>query len=547
MEQNLDMKQKLVNYFTALCDCYRPSHKELAVCNYLLNWFKELQKKNPSIKIETFQSVKTNKDEGFNIVVDVPATKGFEKAPRTMLQSHMDMVWVTREGHNEDRKVQWYVEYDNMKARYSSLGADDGTGIAIMQYILNDSNAPHGPIRILLTTDEECDMTGAAKLPHKYSQGCKYCLNIDGEIEGEAFVMSAGVGYCKGLLEAKTEERTNKYEIPVFIKIAGGYGGHSGVEISRNVKNIKKDQGKANCLWWTNRILLTLLKKRVDFRLGILGHGEIIIDGDKVYTADNKMNAIPNNGEAVIFLKDRKGLKKLDKIVKKIDSKLRKKHPQEDKLTITISTEQLPKYWNTLKFMDKKSTKNLIHLINDMPQGIFEMSDTPDVAKATSIVVLNFKYDITKNVIDYTVIATPRAADQDTLDKLKNHVRKAFMGAMLKEELSDTIDFKEKDTFMVRQVAQPWSVDPKSRICQMTKDAWDKRNPKPMEFKCVHGGLECAYFYTANPELEIVSVGPTIINAHSVDETLHLNTFAPAAQLIIDVLESIAKQHVSVK
>ena len=542
MEQNKEMKEKLVKYMTALCDHHRPSHKELPVCNYLLKWFKDLQKKNKGIKIETYQAVKTNKDEGFDIIVDIPATKGCEKAPKTMLQSHMDMVWVTRDGHNKDKKVAWYIDKDKMKAKYSSLGADDGTGIAIMQYILKDSKAPHGPLRIVLTTDEECDMTGASKLPAKYAKGCKYCFNIDGEVVGEAFVMSAGVGYSKGLVEIKTEKKDKEYSIPLYINLSGGYGGHSGVEISRNVRNLKKDQGRANGLWWLNKILLTLLKKKIDYKLGIISHGQILSEGNTLHTNDNKMNSIPNNGEAVIFLKDKKSIKEVESIVKEILTEMKKKHPQENKINITVSTKNMPKYLDALKFIKNEDRNKLLNLINDMPQGIFAMSDTPDVAKATGIVVLNFVYDKNKNFMDYTVIATPRAADQITLDKLKNQVRKSFLKAKMKEDKSDSIEFKKKNTFMIRQVAQPWSVDPNSKFGQRVKKTWNKHNKKPMEFKCTHGGLECAYFFTANPKLEIISVGPTIIDCHSVNETLHLDTFAPSAKMIIDSLEEIAKQ-----
>lgn len=541
MKQNNEMKQQLIKYMAALCDYHRPSHKEIAVCNYLLKWFKDLQKKDKRIKIETFQAVKTDKNEGFDIIVDIPATKGYENKPKTMLQSHMDMVWVTREGHNNDKKVEWYIKNNQMKAKYSSLGSDDGTGIAIMQYILKHSKTPHGPLRILLTTDEECDMTGASKLPAKYSKGCKYCFNIDGEVSGEGFIMSAGVGYSKGLLEVKTENKTSKYKNPVYIKLTGAKGGHSGVEISRNVKNIKKDKGGANGLWWINHILLTLLKNKVDYKLGIISHGEVTIDKNEVHTLDNKMNSIPNNGDAVIFLKDKKDLVKVNKIVKDTLSVLHKNHPQEKAVNIQV-LKQMPKYFNTLKFINNKDRDRLLKLINGMPQGIFAMSDTPDVAKATSIVVLNFKFNKTKNFIDYTVIATPRAADQKTLDKLKNQVRQSFKNVGMKEQKSNGINFKGKNVFIIGQVAQPWSVNPNSKLCKMTEKAWNKRNAKKYEFKCTHGGLECAYFFKANPQLEIISVGPTIINAHSVDETLHLDTFAPAAQMIIDVLESIAKQ-----
>ena len=541
--QNTEMKEKLVNYFTALCDHYRPSHKEIAVSNYLLKWFQDLQKKNPEIKIETLQTIKTNDLEGFNIKVDVPATKGYENAPCTMLQSHMDMVWVTRDGHAKDEKVEWYIEDDKLKAKYSSLGADDGTGIAIMQYIVKDSTAPHGPLRLLLTTDEECDMTGAAKLPASWSQGCKYCINIDGEVAGEAFVMSAGVGYSKGLIEVKTEEKTSEYSTPLFINLSGGYGGHSGNEIARNVKDITKDQGRANCLWWVNKMLLKALEKNIDFKLGIISHGKVYVEENNVFTNDNKMNAIPNNGEAVVFLKNKEDVKAFEDAVNETYKELKKWHHQEDKINLEVSTGRMPDYFQTLKFINDNDRNKLLTLINSIPQGVFEMSDTPDVPKATSIVVLNFKFDKTKNFIDYTVIATPRSCYQKTLDELKNKVRTAFKNAGLKEEMDDNaIEFKEKNSFMIRQVAQPWSVDPKANICKLCVEAWAKQSDKPMELKSVHGGLECAYFFTANPELEIISVGPTIYDCHSVNETLYLNTFAPAAQMIIDVLEAIAKQ-----
>ena len=537
------MKDQIIKYFTALCDIYRPSHKEIAASNYLLKWFKDLKKKDPRIKISTFQGLKTNNLEGFDIIVDIPATKGYEKKPRTILQSHIDMVWVTRDGHLNDKKVHWYIKDDKMRAKYSSLGADDGIGVAIIQYIVKDSKTPHGPIRVILTKDEEEDMSGAVYLPAKYCKDCKYCFNIDGEVEGEGYVMSAGVRVAKARLEIKLCPKPKQYAIPIYIKTTGGKGGHSGIEMARTVTDLKKDAGRANCLWWTNRLLLNLIKAKVDYKISIISHGKILIEKNTVYTNSNKINAIPDNGDAIIYVKTPKDVAAVKKIAKETQAELHHKHPHDTQIKIEAITDKIPDSINDLMVFKDGEKEKLLKTLSLIPQGVFEMSNFPGIPISTSCVTLNFKYNRGAKVIDYYLAGMPRSSKNANVEKLKEQIKKLYVGLKLKEEKDKrATELNTKNTYFIHETACAWSMDPKNHFCKLVAKAWKKRNKKPFEYKAIHGGLECGYFYKANPKLLILCLGPTMYNVHSVDEVLHLDTITSQAQLMIDSLEMIAKQ-----
>ena len=465
------MLEEVLDEFKKLAAIPRPSKHEEKVSNFLCDYLKSY-------------GFKVVQDEVKNIIAEIPATPGKENFPRTILQAHMDMVCVAEENYPfnplED-SIKLIRSEDFLTAEGTSLGADDGMGIAEILYIVkNQKNFSHGPIRIIFTVDEEQGMTGANNLDKKYLADAKFFINCDSEDCDEIVVGSAGS------IHVDFSRRIN-YIAPKFsnafkIKFGSLHGGHSGIEISKNYVNTIKIAGK-----FLNQKNFQLAK----------------IDGGAA------PNVIPADAEFIIvtdlsFEKISAYAEDIQKIY--VDA--------EPNFKIEVTAVELPE-----KVFSDSDFENLIGLILTVHSGVYSMSKAAPVTSA-NIGIIRTAENVLIKIL----------ARSNVTEKIENFV--------------DTFAQVAKLTNFKVKFATPtpaWNFNPDSKLLKIMAEIFERQNNFAPKIRTIHAGLECSFFAVKNPKIDIVSIGTTNENIHSPKERLHLKTVEPQVNLIVSTLEKIAE------
>ncbi|MBR5914704.1 MAG: beta-Ala-His dipeptidase [Selenomonadaceae bacterium] len=489
-----EILEGVLDEFKKLAEIPRPSKHEEKVSAYLYQHLITL-------------GFEVTQDQFKNIIVEVPASEGKENAPLTILQAHMDMVCVAENGYNYDpltSPIKLVRDEKFLTAEGTSLGADDGIGIAEILYITKNffegkfENIPHGPLRLIFTTDEEQGMSGAINIYKEHLEDAQFLINCDSENFDEIAVGSAGNMYVDftrqiNFVDAEIFLSASNSRASMKIKVDGLRGGHSGIEI---------DDNRANAIKILARIL-SELNLRGNVRLAN-------INGGKAY------NVIPSNAEAVILTD--LSLENVKNFVKEFSAQVKKIFIDEVNLKIDVEEVDIPE-----KIFSTEDFTKLLDLITMIHSGILSTSSTtPKFTQASNNLAMIRTDD--KKVELHLM---PRFNIDELADEFK----------FLNETLAKLTNFDVK--FSGHSPA--WNYNPNSKLAKIAAEVFNSQNNFSAQIKIIHAGLECSYFSKKNPELDIISIGTTNEFIHSTDERLHLDTVTPQVNLIVEILRKISE------
>jgi dipeptidase D len=438
--------------------------------------------------------LEAKRDQAGNVLIKKPATPGMENKKTVVLQSHMDMVCEA----NKDTKIDFdndpivaYVDSEWVKARGTTLGADDGIGMADQMAILTDTSVQHGHIECLFTVDEETGLTGAFELEPGFFEGT-ILLNLDSEDEGEIFIGCAG-GIDTTAYFKFTKEAVPAKSCAFKITVNGLKGGHSGDEIHKGYGNSNKI---------ANRFLF-LFTKKYNIRLSNFDGG-------------NKRNAIPREAEFVFtvaetdkenLIKDFETLK--NQIIKEIEI-------TEPNLNIQIEKVSLPEF-----IIDKNTQKNLTYSLYACPHGVHAWSTTMPGLVETSTNLAAVKF----NDVKITITTSQRSSLESGKTDINNMVKAVFELAEAEVESGDGYP--------------GWAPNPKSEILEIASASYERLFGKKPAIRAIHAGLECGLFLEKYPYLDMISFGPTLRGVHSPDERIEIKTVEMWYKHLVDILKNI--------
>lgn len=486
MKSILDLEPKILfHYFNELTKIPRPSKKEEKVIKYILDFGKK-------------NNLETIKDEIGNIVIRKKATQGYENLKPIILQSHMDMVCEKNEGvsHNFDTDaIKTCIDGEWVKAKGTTLGADNGLGVAAQLAILASNTIPHGPLECLFTVDEETGLTGAFHLSTKILTG-EILINLDSEDDGEAFIGCAGGIDTTAILPLKTKQ-LNETDYKWFnISISGLLGGHSGDDI---------DKGRANAIK-----LLTQFMWRINQKYDIeIAHFE----------GGNLRNAIAREATATFVTE----YKNSDAIGIDFENFIKEQKrlwtPNEPYITIKLSNEKKgDAVLNT-------TLKNiLLNTLYACPHGVFSMSQSIKGMVETSTNLAAVKWETDK----IQITTSQRSEIESQKYNIAQMIESVFLLAGAEVTHSDGYP--------------GWAPNPDSSIKKVCEESYKRLFDKELVVRSIHAGLECGLFLEKYPHWDMISIGPDIKGAHSPDERLHIESTQKFWKHLLDILINIPKQ-----
>ena len=481
--RNLEPKCLWKN-FDELTQVPRPSGHLEKVQQFLLDFAK-------SVGVEAF------KDPAQNIVMRKPATPGMENRKPVILQAHMDMVpqKELNSDHNfETDPIQTWIDGEWVKAKGTTLGADDGIGVAAIMAVMEDKTLKHGPIEALITADEETGMYGANGLPAGELNG-EILLNLDTEDEGELVIGSAGGVDVTATLDYK-EVETDKDDIAVSVTVKGLKGGHSGLEIGL---------GRANA----NKLLVRIVREAIqddDARLASWHGG-------------NMRNAIPFEATAVLTMPKEN---KEDFISLAADYKEdfnTEFKGIEDEIEVIVADAELPAMEVPEEIQD-----NIIDALYAAHNGVWRyIPSIPDVVETSSNLAI---VDIEGGKAGVKILA--RSSSESVKAEIANSLASCFSMAGMKIEFGGEYG--------------GWDPNPDSELLKsMLVQYKDLFGTEP-KVQVVHAGLECSIILSKYPGLDICSFGPTLRSPHTPNERCLWATVPKFWALIVKTLENIPEK-----
>jgi len=484
MDYNLNTLQPvgIWKFFYEISKIPRASGKTKAIQEWLLYFAKE----------RAFESFR---DSSGNILIKKPASSGFENVAPVVLQSHMDMVCEKNAGteHNFDTDpIQMYIDGEWLKAKGTTLGADNGIGMAAQLAILDDDSLVHGPIECLFTNDEETGLIGAYGLQSDFFSG-KRLINLDSEDEGELFIGCAGGMNSKFAFTFTTEPAPEAFFF-VKITINGLQGGHSG-------DDIEKGRGNANHL--LARFLWSI-NSETDLRLAS-------------FTGGNLSNAIPR--EATCHVGVPMSWKETIRVkINEYQADLENEFgPLEPKLNIDLESETAPE-----SVLIKKDSNRFLSTLYSCPTGVIAMSYSLPGLVETSLNLASVKSEGP----DKWVVTT---SQRSSIESAKYALSKRL------EAL-----FKLAGFAVSHGEGYPgWKPNPDSNILKHVADTYKNLFGEQPKIKAIHAGLECGLFLAKYPGLDMVSFGPTMRGVHSPDERLHIPAVENFWKLLVETLKNL--------
>ena len=480
-----DLQPKVVwDNFYGLTRVPRPSKHEEKVIEYLLEWGKN-------------HGIQAEKDAAGNVIMRAAATPGMEKRRGVILQGHMDMV-PQKTGDSKHNfltdPITTLVEGDWLTADRTTLGADNGIGVALALSVLEDKSVKHGPIEVLVTRDEETGMTGANGLKPGVLKG-DILINLDSEDEGELCVG------CAGGLDAEADFRYRTVAAPegfvgYTLTVKGLQGGHSGMDISLYRANANKVVA---------RILLPLMEK----------HGVKLVS----FTGGSLRNAIPFEACAEILVPDA-AVKAVKKVVDEVFGQIKAEFAESD----PSASMQFVKTAAAPRYVGDKVALSVVKALLACPSGVIRMSRTMEGLTETSInmaIVRTEKGHITIHSLMRSAVDSAKAA-------LADRVRCIF------EAAGATVAFKGGYSGWTPKLDTPMN--------KVMMEQFKKVYGRDMKIMATHGGLECAIMGAKYPNWEMVSVGPTIRYPHSPDERLDIPSVARTWDYLKAVLEAVPEE-----
>lgn len=479
-----DLKPELIwKCFDAVTKVPRPSCHEEQIRDFLL-------------KFAADNGVAVRTDKVGNVVMSKPATPGHENAPVVILQSHMDMVAEKNSDIKHDflkDPIQTYVDGEWVKARGTTLGADNGIGMAAAMAVMIDKTLVHGPVEALFTVNEEIGLEGAQNLGDDMITG-SMLLNLDSEDDGEIFVGCAG-----GIDTTATFTYRRSFTPENFkymrVSVSGLLGGHSGSDINL---------GRANA----NKIIARFIwecSQKWDITVCSIEGG-------------NLRNAIPREANAVFGIHNDHHEALMHRM-KKYAAEIRNEyHGIEPAMDLKIEDAERPEYC-----MDSETSIALIRAIYSAPHGVYSMSRDIEGLVETSTNLASVKLVGDDKVI---VTTSQRSSLESRKDDMAGQVEAHFQLA--------GADVTHSDGY------PGWAPNMNSAIMKISADAYEELFGVKPAIKAIHAGLECGLFLDKFPHLDMVSFGPTMTGVHSPDEQLLIPTVEKFWKHLCKVLEKVA-------
>ncbi|HBX45034.1 MAG TPA: cytosol nonspecific dipeptidase [Porphyromonadaceae bacterium] len=474
------------NYFYDITQIPRPSKKEEAILRYLLDFGKK-------------HNLDTKQDRAGNVLITKPATPGKENLPTVILQSHVDMVCeknsdITHDFENDP--IETIIDGDWVKANGTTLGADDGIGVAAQLALLASDNIAHGKIEALFTVDEETGLTGAFNLEKDFLTG-NILINLDSEEEGLIYIGCAGGKNTRGYFKYKEKESPKKY-FWFNLHVKGLRGGHSGSDIDKNFGNANKILA---------RFLFSLMRKKYGMVLSEIKGG-------------NLSNALPREAYAIVGVKEKykEDIRvKLNTFLASVQNEY--KHT-ETSLDIQLESAQIPS-----KVLNKGTTERLILALNACPHGVIGMSlDIPGLVE-TSNNMASVKMIDGQQI---EVITSQRSSVESQREYVINMVTSVFDLAGAKVSYNEGYP--------------GWQPNTESQILRLAEKVYKDLYNKDAEVKAIHAGLECGLFLEKYPHLDMISIGPDMTDVHSPKEKLNIPSVEKWWNFLVKILENVSPE-----
>ncbi|MBQ3442109.1 MAG: beta-Ala-His dipeptidase [Selenomonadaceae bacterium] len=437
-------------------------------------------------------------DKAKNVIADVPASPGKEDSPLTILQGHMDMVCVAREGYTFNPTadpIKLVRDEKFLTAEGTSLGADDGMGIAGILYLIKNLDAfDHGRLRIIFTTDEEQGMSGAIGLDKRFVSDASYLINCDSEKFGELVVGSAGCVQATFWRELHYVRPDTKLGTNMEIKISGLRGGHSGEEIS---------SGRVNAIKLALQIMRAITKT-----------GKIRLSR---WSGGSAFNVIPDSSELVLAT-DLKPAE-VQSICAEMERRVRKVYGATEP-NLKIETKVIKRPDKVLHAKDYDLLTNFVELIHS---GVYLMSPENPAQVMASANLGVVRMD--DNIVELKLL--PRGNADELVEEFIEGFNQAAQLCVFESKFATP--------------SPAWTFNPDSKLLKLAEEVFTEQNGYKPERQIVHVGLETGHFVQKNPALDIIAIGTTNEHIHSPNERLHLDTVAPQVKFIAGLLEKIAE------
>ena len=468
--------------FAKINEIPRPSKREEKMIEYLKNWGES-------------HGLETKVDEMGNVLIRKPATKGYENKKTVILQSHMDMVCdklVDVDFDFDKDAIQTYVDGDWLKAKGTTLGADDGIGCAIELAILEAQDIEHGPLECVFTRDEETGLSGAEGMKSGFMTG-DYLINLDSEDEGEMFVSCAGGRNTQAKFTFKREEApAGSFFLRAQLK--GLTGGHSGDDINKK---------RANAIKLLGRFLFQTMNRYEGVRLAQFHSGKL-------------HNAIPRDGMFVIAVPhDIKENVKADWNVfsAQVEDEF---HVTDTQMVWSMeSTEAEP-------VIEAQVARNFVWALQAVDNGIYAICQDPE---------LNGMVETSSNIAaihsaetEITILSSQRSNVMSNLDNMCATIVATFQLAGAEAHSSDGYP--------------AWKMRAESKLRDTVVETYKELFGKEPVVRGIHAGLECGLFSERYPNIDMISFGPTLRDVHTPDERLYI----PTVEMVWDHLLLVLKR-----
>ena len=471
----------LWNNFQRITQVPRPSGKKDEIGRFLVGF-------GQSLGLETLQ------DEIGNVLIRKPATPGMENRKAVILQAHMDMVPQKNSDVQHDFEkdpIKAYIDGEWVKAQSTTLGADNGIGLAAALTLLESKDIPHPDLEVFVTVDEETGMFGAFGLQPNFLQG-EILLNLDSEDEGELYVGCAG-GLDANITFRYREEAVPEGDVALKVSLTGLKGGHSGMDIVLQRAN-------------ANKLMFRFLREAVaeyEARLASIDGGSL-------------RNAIPREAFAVITV-PADGIDDIIGLVEEYRELFNNEYRHKE-AHIDLNVEEVP-LPNGL--MPEEIQDDLINAVTACPDGVFRfIDDVPDIVETSNNLAI-----VKSNGSAIEIKSLLRSSVESRKEELADMIESVFSLAGAKVEFTGGYP--------------GWAPNMQSPILQTMKKVYLQKFGKEPKVMIIHAGLECGILSTHYPKMDMISFGPTIRHPHSPDEKVNIATVGKFWEYLLATLEEI--------
>ena len=476
--------QPLWDIFAKICSIPHPSHHEEELAQHIMGWAKE-------------KGLFVDRDAVGNILMRKAATAGMENRKPVVLQAHLDMVPQKNNDTVHDfakDPIQPYIDGEWVKARGTTLGADNGIGMASALAVLADDSVEHGPLEVLLTMTEETGMDGAFGLQAGWLQA-DILINTDSEEEGEIYMGCAGgIDFTSNLTLTREAIPAGFQSFKLTLK--GLKGGHSGGDIHLGLGNANKLLAR----------FLAVHAAELDLRLVDFNGGTL-------------RNAIPREAFATVAISADKAEQLKTQVATYLDILKNELSIKEKNLTVVLEPATTDK-----DALNAQSRDSFVHLLNATPNGVIRNSDV-----AKGVVETSLNVGVVTMTDDNVEI---HCLIRSLIDSGKDYV------VSMLESLGKLAGAKTQP----KGGYPGWQPDASSPVMQLVRETYQRLFNKTPNIQVIHAGLECGLFKKPYPQMDMVSIGPTITGPHSPDEQVHIESVGQYWTLLTELLKAIPQK-----